>query len=707
MSAHKVKIINRDISWLSFNDRVLQEAADPRVPLLERIKFLGIYSNNMDEFFRVRVAALKRMSNLNETPANLQGLKPNKVLAAIQERVLELRHESDDIYNELLQELARQDIFIISEKQLSPSQGDFVRNYFQHAIRPTLVPIMLDSAPVFPMLKDKAIYLVALLQKITAKSTRSRHALIELPTEVIPRFLVLPPEGSKYFVILLDDVIRYCLQDIFSIFNFTTHDAYTIKLTRDAELDIEDDVSESILHKISKSLKLRKKGQPVRFIYDESMPAELLRYLKNKLKLHKSDNIIPGGRYHNFKDFMRFPSLGSPEWQYMSLPPLRHPHISENSSLFEVVKKRDILLQFPYQSFDYVIDLLREAAIDPAVISIKMTLYRVAEISNIVNALVNAIKNGKLVTVTVELQARFDEEANIYWANQLREEGAKVIFGMAGLKIHAKLCLITRRERGDIVKYAYVGTGNFNEDTARLYTDHGLLTCHKQISAEVGQVFTFLENHFRPGVYRHLLVSPFFMRARFIQLIDREIANAQAGDEAYIILKLNSIVDIEMIEKLYEASRAGVKIRMIVRGICSLKPGVPGKSENIEAISIIDRFLEHTRIFIFANGGDELIYFGSADWMSRNFDRRIEVACPVYDAKIRKLMKDYLSIQWADNTKARIIDKSQHNNYKLYPEAPEVRAQFEIYDWLKGKSIEGIPSITHFARNLVTENLNP
>lgn len=685
MSTRKLKYINRDISWLAFNDRVLQEAEDVRVPLLERMKFLGIFSSNMDEFFRIRVATLRRLADLGDNAGKLLGGKPKKILSKIQATVIEQRHKFDHIYTDLLEELAHEKIFIVNEKELTKSQGKYVRDYFRQTVRPTLVPVMIDTAPAFPELRDKIIYLLVGLSHST-KRIKKKYALIELPTDIIPRFLVLPKEGDKSYIILLDDVIRFCLDEIFHIFSFDTYEAYTIKLTRDAELALDDDISESFLQKISKSLKQRKRGRPIRFIYDDEMPLEMLRMLLRKLGLRKGDNVIPGARYHNFKDFIKFPQIGSANLRYLDIPPLPHRHIAHNQSMFAAIRKRDILLHYPYQSFHYVIDFLREASIDPLVSSIKITLYRIAQKSNVANALINAVKNGKQVTVLLELQARFDEENNIYWANRLREEGAKVIFGVPSVKVHAKVCLITRKERGNNVRYAYIGTGNFNEDTARLYSDHGLFTRHKLICQELNQVFTFLENNFKTSVYKNILVSPYQMRNAFYNLIAQEIAFAKQGKKAYMILKMNSLVDPDMIEKLYEASQAGVKIQLIVRGICSLKPGVKGISENIEAISIVDKYLEHSRIFVFGNGGVEKIFFGSADWMSRNLDQRIEVDCPVYDKTIQKELKAFLQVQWADNTKARILDKSQHNAYKVSAENASVRAQTDFYEHLKSIS---------------------
>lgn len=695
----KSKFINREISWLAFNERVLQEASDPSVPLLERIKFLGIFSSNTDEFFRVRVATLKRMADIGDAKYVMGG-KPKKILAEIQHIILEQRHKSDQTYEGLINELAHENIFIVNEAGLNEPQGKFVRDYFRNRVRPTLVPIMIDSSPVVPSLKDKMIYLAIRISH-SASPLKYRHALIELPTDLIPRFLVLPEENGKQYIMWLDDVIRYCLNEIFSIFKVDTFEAYTIKLTRDAELDLDDDVSESYLQKISKSVKQRKKGRLVRFIYDEKMPPEMLRQIVKKLSMHRDDNMIPGARYHNFKDFMKFPKIGPARLQNENRPPIPHKDIPLNYSMIDIVRKKDILLHYPYQSFNYVIDMLREAAIDPQVISIKMTMYRVAETSNVVNTLINAVKNGKQVTAVMELQARFDEENNILWANQLREEGAKVILGVPGMKVHAKLFLITRREKEAIVRYAYVGTGNFNENTARLYSDHGLFTAHRQITEDVNQVFNFLDNNSRQGTYRQLLVSPFYMRGILTSLILKEIANAKAGLPAYMILKLNSLVDEDMIQLLYEASKAGVKIKLIIRGICSLKAGVKGLSDNIQAISIVDKYLEHSRILLFCNSGDEKIFIGSADWMTRNLDHRIEALVPIYDKTIRRQLKAFLSIEWDDNVKARILGETQENVYKREPNKPQVRAQDKIYALLRDAKVNGEAELKDLGKSLL------
>lgn len=684
MIAKSLKFVNRDVSWLSFNDRVLQEAADKTNPLIERVKFLGIFSNNLDEFFRVRVATVKRMIGLGNKAKYVIGENPIRVMEKIHETVISQQKKFEKIYQEIVKELEKGGVYIVNEKQLNKEQGDFIRNYFQKKVRPALVPIMIQSAPKFPYLKDKSIYLAIKLEKKGGvKSTM--YAMLEVPDSV-SRFLIIPKYKNKEYIILLDDIIRYCLDDLFSAFDYDIFNAYTIKLTRDAELDIEKDLSISIPEKIAKGLKMRSKGNPVRLVYDSAMPKDLLDFLLKKMKLERSQTLIPGGRYHNFKDFINFPSVGPKSWINKPVEPLAHPDFVNAKSLFSIIRKKDVLLHFPYQKFDYVIDLLREAAIDPKVSDIKITIYRAAKNSNIIKPLLNAVKNGKNVTALIEVQARFDEAANLKWANMLQDEGANVVYGVPGLKVHSKTILITRKEQDKVVQYAYLGTGNFNENTSKVYADDGLLTSDKRITHEVESIFNFFSSNFKIGIYKHLVVSPFFMRNKIIKLIQQEIDNAQAGKQAYMMIKLNSLVDEEITLKLYEASQAGVKVNLIIRGTCSVVPGIKGMSENIKIISLVDKFLEHSRIFVFCNGNDEKYFISSADWMIRNLDHRTEVACPIYDTAIQKEIKDILNIQFSGTTKVRIINEQQDNSYKTAAKnAPKVRAQEEIYLYLQKK----------------------
>ena len=676
--------INREISWLSFNERVLQEASDKTTPLIERLKFLGIFSNNRDEFYRVRVATVKRLVKLGKKAVPVYGEDPKDLLTRLQRKAIEQQITFETIYQELLVELAAKNVFIVNEKQLTSTQRIFVTEYFSNEVVSSLFPVMIDDGKPFPYMKDKASYLYLKLKSIVPNQ-KNKYALIEIPSRSVPRFAVLPQHGKKHYIMLLDDVIRYNTDRIFDVFGYRTVEAYNIKLTRDAELEMDNDVSKSMIEKISKSVKARKQGLPVRFVYDAAMSDDMLRYIMKKLGMAKKDNAIPGGRYHNFKDFIRFPNLGEKELSYFHPIPLQHKDLANNTfTTLKAIKRKDILLHYPYHTYNHMINLLREASIDPTVESIKMTLYRVADSSKIANALVNAVKNGKKVMVLVELQARFDEENNIYWANKLHEEGATVIYGVPGLKVHSKLCLITTRESGKETLYAHIGTGNFNEETSRIYTDFSLLTANKEIASDLNKIFEFYENNFKVQSFKHLIVAPFFMRKDFIQLINKEIQLAKSKKPAAITLKMNSLVDREMIGKLYEASRAGVKIKLIIRGACSLVTEMEGWSDNIEAYSIVDKYLEHSRVFIFHNNGQEKMFISSADWMSRNLDNRSEVAVPIYSPEIRKQIKDIIDIQLSGNTKLRIIDRKQINTYKkAKPGEKRVRVQDEVYNYLK------------------------
>lgn len=696
MQKMKFPYINREISWLSFNDRVLQEASDKTTPLIERIKFLGIFSNNRDEFYRVRVATIRRLTKLGKKAIAIYGDDPKELLQKMQKKVIEQQNRFESIYQSILQELAKENVFIVNEKELSKEQEHFVKDYFQKEIISALFPIMVDEHKAFPYLKDKYGYLFVRLESNTTPK-KTKYALIEIPSKVLNRFVILPKIRTRKHIILLDDVIRFNANDIFSVFGYTVKEIVNIKLTRDAELDIESDVSKSMLEKISKSVKDRKKGQPVRFVYDSSMSKEMLRFIMKKLGMDKKDNAIPGGRYHNFKDFINFPNLGEKNLVNEPQRPLNHKYLHNiHTSILHVIKQKDILLHYPYHTFNHIITLLREASIDLSVESIKITLYRVADSSKIANALINAIKNGKRVTVLVELQARFDEENNIYWANKLQEEGATVIYGVPGLKVHSKLILITSKTGNKITKIAHIGTGNFNEKTARIYTDFSLLTADKNITDEISNVFEFYANNFKIGTYKHLAVAPFFMRQTYYNLIDNEIANAKAGKKAYMILKMNSLVDKDMIKKLYEASQAGVQVTVIVRGICSLVTEVDGISDNIKAYSIIDRYLEHARVFIFGNNGNEKIFITSADWMSRNLDSRSEVAVPIYHPEVKKQIMDIINIQLSGNTKVRILDRYQQNNYKKpKPNEKRVRVQDEVYNYLKKDKESYLKKVSH------------
>lgn len=691
MSQEKNQYINREISWLHFNARVLQEAADPSVPLIERLRFLGIFSNNLDEFFKVRYATVKRIALSGKTGKSvLGGAKAKDLMEEITQIVINQQTESLKILSDIEKELESQNIFIINENQVSDLQSEFIKNYFYDKVSPSLVTILLNDLDEIPNLKDSAGYLaVKLIMKQEGETSKDapivvRYALVEIP-KTIDRFVVLPNQGKRQYVIILDDLIRYCMNSIFNIFEYESLSAHMIKITRDAELDIDSDLSMSFIEKISTSVKNRKISEPVRFVYDKEIEDDTLKFLKDKMRVDDTDSVIPGGRYHNRRDYMSFPSLGRNDLMYTKFPPLPVHGLSHQGSLFVAISKKDHLQYAPYHTFSNVVRFLREAAIDPLVKSIKITVYRLAETSQVASALANAAKNGKDVTVQIELQARFDEQANIDYAEQLQSEGVKMIFGVQGLKVHSKICVIERMESGGkLRRYGFVSTGNFNESTAKIYTDYTLFTADQSILKEINKVFDFFETNYKIKKYKHLIVSPHYTKRTFIKLIDKEIANVKAGKPAYIKIKMNSFTSYDMVDKLYEASRNGVKVQMIVRGTCCLIPGVPGMSENIEAISVVDRFLEHPRIFMFANAGDPKMYISSADWMTRNLDFRVEVGCPIYDPDIKQELMETFDICWKDNVKARVFSEKQDNAYRK-TKGKKVRSQFETYAYYKKK----------------------
>jgi len=681
------RYINRELSWLQFNARVLQEAEDRSVPLIERLRFLGIFSNNLDEFFKVRYATIKRIDLAGKTgKSELGGIRAKDLLEEITQIVINQQAESLKILDDIQNELKNHGVHVIKEDEISESQGEFIKDFFIQKVRPALVTIILNEVHEFPELKDSAAYLIV---KMTMKpgdqvfNTDKVYSLIELPKS-IDRFVVLPQEGDKHYIMLLDDLIRHCLNYIFNIFNYESFQAHMVKITRDAELDIDSDLSKSFLEKLSTSVKDRRIGDPVRFVYDKEIDPITLDFLLKKMGIEETDSIIPGGRYHNRRDYMNFPNLGMKQLIYEKHEPLPVPGLVLQGSVLEKIAQKDYLLYAPYQSFAYLIKFLREAALDPKVKSIKITIYRLAEISNIASSIINAKKNGKDVTVQIELQARFDEEANIKYAEQMQYEGVRVIFGVPGLKVHCKACVIDRVEKGKVVRYGFISTGNFNESTAKLYTDYTLFTANQKILKEVNKVFDFFQINYKVKKYRHLIVSPHYTRNAIYSLINTEIENARNGKPNGIQLKLNSLSDLAMIDRLYEAGNAGVKIKMIVRGICSLIPGVPGLSENIEVISIVDKFLEHPRMYIFENGGKPKYYISSADFMSRNLDTRVEIGCPIYDKDIQKELQDTFDICWKDNVKARIISAKQDNAYRVN-DLPPFRSQNETYNYYLNK----------------------
>ncbi|CAM2844160.1 polyphosphate kinase 1 [Vibrio neptunius] len=680
MSAEKL-YIEKELSWLSFNERVLQEAADKTVPLIERIRFLGIFSNNLDEFYKVRFADVKRRILINQERGGNDNSK--HLLTKMQTKALKLNERFDELYAELIRDMARRRIFLVNETQLNESQEKWIKKYFRNQVLPHITPLLMrDDIDVLQFLKDEYAYIAVELRK----EEQNQYALIEIPTDHLPRFVMVPEQKGKRrkTIILLDNIIRYCLDELFSgFFDYEELNGYAMKMTRDAEYDLSHEVEHSLLEQMSEGVSQRLTAMPVRFVYERDMPEEMLEFLCHKLQISNYDSLIPGGRYHNFKDFIGFPNVGREYLENKPLPPMKCADFDGYANKFDAIKNQDILLYYPYHSFEHISELVRQASFDPRVLSVKINIYRVAKDSRLMNSLIDAVHNGKQVTVVVELQARFDEETNIEWSKVLTEAGVQVIFGAPGLKIHAKLLLISRRENDEIVRYAHIGTGNFHEKTARIYTDFSLLTADPEITNEVRNVFGYIENPYRPVKFEHLIVSPRNSRQQLYRLIDSEIANAKAGRKAAITLKVNNIVDKGLINKLYGASASGVDIKMIIRGMCSLVPGVEGVSENIKIISIVDRFLEHPRVIITHNDGDPQVYISSADWMTRNIDYRIEVAAPVRDQRLKQRIIDIINIHFTDTVKARWIDKEMSNTYVPRGNRKKVRSQIAIYDYLK------------------------
>ena len=674
----------RELSWLSFNARVLQEAADENVPIIQRLRYLGIFSSNLDEFFRVRVAEIRRLIVVS---SGGKRQRAKDLLETIQQQVSHLQREFDTIQTRVMAALEKRHIYIVDESALNKNQLSFVEEYFAAQVLPALEPILLTDELAIPALADESLYLAVDLK--TAEG--DQYAVMEVPSDVLGRFVAIPkgkdPQGKVY--ILLDDVIRACLPRAFrGVFDIQSADAYCFKFSRDAELEIEASINESLIEKMASSLRQRRKADAVRFVYDATMPEPLLEHLRKRLGFGRYDSLIPGGRYHNSKGYIGFPNAGPKYLEFKPQTPIRIPELDAVDNIFTALREKDYLLYYPYHPFDYVVDVLKTAAIDPSVTAIKICLYRVASNSQIVDALINAQYNGKRVRVVVELAARFDEQANIAWSERLTEAGIEVIFGIPGLKVHSKLFLIDRMEQGKLVRYSHIGTGNFNEKTARLYTDFTLLTSDPVICEDVNQVFDFLKYNYRRPDYKQLLVSPHTSRTGIMELIDGEIKNAREGFRAQLFFKCNNLVDKQLTLKLYEASQAGVEIRLVIRGMCSLLPGVSGISENIQAISIVDRYLEHPRVYVAHNRGVPKYFIGSADLMTRNIDSRVEVICPVTDEAAQTLLQDVLDQQWNDNSKARVIDSKQANEMVVSSgRATLVRSQETIHRYLQsGKS---------------------
>ncbi len=676
-----MNFLEKELSWLSFNHRVLQEAQDNSVPLLDRLRFLGIYSSNMDEFYRVRVANVRRNVLLHKNN-KAQKKQAINLFDRIQEKVISLQTSFDETYLLLLQQLETKNIHLINEIQLSPEHIVWLEQYFKDKIRRYIFPLILnEKVNLADHINDDSTYLMVSMRK----GEYYQYALVEVPSSSVPRFIILPTTDKKdVSIILLDNVIRHCLTQIFSgFFEFDSIHAYSMKLTRDAEFDLSHEFSQSLLEQISSSLKQRIKAVPVRLVYDKKMPQKMLAILTEQLSIVSNQGLISGGRYHSFKDFIEFPNLGDKTLEHEKLPAFEQHDFTRYDNVFSAIKMRDILLYYPYHKFSHFTEMLRQAAYDPKVTKIQISLYRVAKKSRVIAALTEAVKNGKEVLVNIELQARFDEQANLHWAEVLSNAGANVTFGISNLKVHAKICLISRTEDNNLVHYAHVGTGNFHEKNAKIYTDFSLFTCQTEITNEVSQVFDFIKSPYLKFNFKHLIVSPINARSKIEILIDNEIKSAQQKKISGITLKVNNLVDHGLINKLYQASNAGVAIKLIIRGVCSLVTGIKNQSENITAISIVDRFLEHPRVAIFENNAVPAVYISSADWMSRNIDERVEVGCPIYCPIVKKSIIDIIAIQLSDNTKARSLDTTQTNQYQLSTKKPKIRSQVAIYHYLK------------------------
>ena len=672
-------LIPRELSWLSFNQRVLQEASDPSVPVIERLRYLGIFSSNQDEFFRVRVAEVHRLITVSSGATKQRA---RSLLEEIQSRVQVLQTEFEKLYRTALKDLRENKIYLINEQQLDSNQSDFVRKYFFKSVLPELDPILLRENLSPPQLADEVLYLAIDI----LSSGKRNYAIVGLPTDRLPRFVEVPNRKRKVGTVYmaLDNIIRKCLAEVFrGAIQVDEAKAYSFKFSRDAEIELDTGITESLVAKMQSSIKQRKRAQGVRFVYDGEMPSYLLEILFQRFGFGKYDTQIPGGRYHNSKDFMTFPNPGAKQLEFSRMRSIRISELESGERFFSTIRERDLFLYYPYHPFDYVIDILKSAALDPDVLTIRICLYRVASNSRVANALVNAVQNGKRVVAVVELAARFDEEANIEWSQWLTQEGIEVIFGVPGLKVHSKLFLIERKEGGSRRYYSYIGTGNFNENTSKLYTDFALLTADQQIGRDVRNVFDFLKYTYKRPNYRSLIVSPHSSRSELEYLIETEVTNAEEGYRAALMFKCNNLIDPSMVSLLYKASQVGVQIRLIVRGMCSIVPGIPGVSDNIQAISIVDRYLEHARVYVFHNKGDPSYYIGSADLMTRNIDYRVEVLCPVVEIGIQTVIQDILDQQWHDNVKSRILDASQKNKkISSKSKSSSIRSQETIHRYL-------------------------
>ncbi|WP_404341389.1 polyphosphate kinase 1 [Pseudoalteromonas mariniglutinosa] len=681
MPLQTTRYFAKELSWLSFNERVLQEAKDKSNPIIERMRFLGIYSNNMDEFFRVRVADVKRRILLNKLPdAHFE--EDEILLSQIQQKVLQLGKKFNQIHQQILHDLNQHNIHVEQPDKLGAFHLTWLHKFFHDNVLQHILPILLtENKDYSDYINDTMTYLF-----VEMSNEKRYYAMLEVPTNRLPRFIILPPEKTRRHktIVMLDDIILYFLRDVFSgFFSFSDIQGYAIKLTRDAEYNLDDELEEGLLDKMSKGLKQRIYAEPVRLVYDESMPEEMLKVMKKRLGVTHHDALIPGGRYRNFRDFIDFPNVGRQYLENKPLPPLQSSAFKQHASVFSCVSQQDILLYYPYHTFNHLLEFVRQAAFDPDVLQIKVNIYRLASKSRLVSSLINAAQNGKKVTVMVELKARFDEQNNIEWAKVLSSAGIKVIFGIPALKVHSKLCVIHRKEGTQIAKYAHIGTGNFHEKTAKVYTDFSLFTKHQGICEESDSVFRFIESSYKPFHFEHLMISPVNARDTLLDLIDKEVQHVENGAQGKITLKINNLVDKQLVDRLYFAAHRGVKIRILVRGMCSLLPGISDFSDNIRIISIVDRFLEHPRVMVFENNGAAKVYISSADWMTRNLDHRIEVGVPIYDEQLKHLIIDILELQFKDRVKARIIDSEQKNHYVRRGNRKKIRSQIAIYDLLK------------------------
>ena len=672
----KNKYLNREISWLDFNARVLQEASDIKVPIIERLRFLGIFSNNLDEFFQVRYATVKRIAESGVEKDNGKNKKAINLLDQITNKVIRLQTKSSKILDSIQLSLKKEGIYFINENEVNESQKEFLKDFFLRKISPALVTIILSKKKKYDFTDNKAF----LIAKMSFKKQDNIHAIVEIP-ENISRFVVLPKISNKQYIMLIDDIIRYHLKIIFSYYNYEKIDTHMVKITRDAEMDIDDiDLSKSYIKKISEYVNKRKYSNPVRLVYDKDISKSTLDFIIKKLKVTSNDSLIPGARYHQRRDYMDFPDLSRQDLMYEQKKALNILNFHIEANLLTQISKKDFLMYTPYHSFSYLVAFLRQSAIDPNVKSIKITLYRLSKNSNVISALINAAKNGKKVLVQIELQARFDEENNIRVSEMLEAAGVELIFGVKGLKVHSKICLIERRENNKKKFYGFISTGNFNESTAKVYTDYTLFTANQSILKDVSKVFEFLKVNYKIQKYKHLIVSPHYTSSMLFSMIDNEIENSKKGKKSGIILKLNSLTSYKFVDKLYEANNSGVKIKLIIRGICCLIPNLKNLSENIEIISVVDKYLEHPRVYIFENGGDKKVYISSADLMTRNLDNRVEVACPIYQKDLKKQVIDTIKISLNDNVKSRLINLNKQNEF-VENKNKKIRSQWDTYDY--------------------------